>query len=1503
MIFGAEAGSDLASHLAFRALWRKHVGDLPPELAELLPALTEDSFPGLLANVIAGRIANRLDLGGINFTVDAACAASLAAVSLGVKELNSGSSDLVLCGGADLHNDIIDFLMFSTVHALSPSGQCRTFAEDADGIVLGEGVAAVVLKRLEDAERDGDRIYAVIKGVGSSSDGRSLGLTAPRREGQLRALERAYEQAGISPAEVGLVEAHGTGTVVGDRTELETLDDVFVRAGAGTQQCALGSVKSQIGHTKCAAGLAGLIKATLALERGALPPTSNMAHPNPGWKDGRSPFTLSDRARPWLTENRVAGVSAFGFGGTNFHIALQSHAPANGVASGHDLWPSELFLFRGADRAAASARIEIVAGLLDHGPWRLRDLARSASAGDAPVQVAIVASDLDDLATKLQAAREGTAADGVYLRDATADEAPTVAFLFPGQGSQRVGMLGDLFVAFPSLRRLLGLRAGLADAMLPPTAWTPEARAAQQAALTDTRVAQPALGVAGLALASLLRELGVEPAMTAGHSYGELVALAAAGAFGEDALLSLSDARAAAMVHAVEANDGGDPGAMAAVSAGHADVAEAIAGLDGLVIANDNAPDQVVVSGTSAAVAEALTRFRDAAMSARQLPVACAFHSPLVTAAADHFAATLAELEPAAPQLPVYANESASAYPTAPDGIRALLIAQIGSPVRFVEEIEAMYEAGAHVFVEAGPGRVLTGLVGRILGERPHVAVACDEPGEHGVTRLLHTLGRLAAAGVPVDVEPLFAARDAEAFDLTAPPDRTPSPTTWLIDGHRALPLHGEVPAHALKLTDGPVVRSLLPGAVQGAVPGADRESVVLEYLQSVRELVATQREVLLGYLGAGAPAGMELPPVAVTPAPAPSSPTAASVAAAAAAAAGNGAPPASVLETLLQIVSERTGYPPDMLGLDLDLEADLSIDSIKRVEILGALDERLGGVGRDEVPEELVAVKTLRGILEVIERSAGEPSAPVADEHAAPSPGIPAEALGAEDAQPVNGKIDRYVLRLEPVGPAEGELSIDGTRIAVVPDGLGVADRLAGRLEALGATVELIGDGGDWSAVQCLVDLSLLEPAVGPEDMGSVFARVRDAVVGGTGTILVATALGGAFGHGRPEGEPPPATGGAAGLLRSLTKERDSLRVKAVDLDPKRDPDELCAAVIEELLTTDEVHEVGYENGTRHVLRVVPMERNGSGALRPLDAQSVVVVTGGARGIAARVTESLAARFGCRLELLGRTPLTEEIDDSELAEARDAVSIRKVLVARGQSVSEIEPACARILAVREIRSTLVAVQATGAQVDYHQVDVTDDEAFGSLIDELYERHGRIDGVIHGAGLIEDRLIADKTDASFERVFATKVSAANTLARKLRPDVRFVVFFSSVSGVFGNRGQSDYAAANDFLDKLAVALNDRLEGRVFSIDWGPWGGGGMVSPELAAEYAKRGIGLIEPEEGSVSFLDELLYGAKDEPQVILLRATRPRSHEFDGCRHRRDGVHLPRSPRPRDLLA
>jgi acyl transferase domain-containing protein len=262
-----------------------------------LPEWTEDSFPGVLVNVAAGRVANRFNFGGTNFAIDAACGSSLAALHAGVRELEMGTSDTVVVMAADTVQNPVTYVAFSKTHAFSPRSRCSTFDEAADGIVISEGVAVVILKRLADAEPDGDKIYAVIKGVGASSDGKDKGLTAPRPEGQLRALRRAYAKAGISPLRVGLVEAHGTGTAVGDATEVASLGRVFRDAGAALQSCVVGSVKSMIGHTKCAAGLAGLINAALALHHKTLPPLL-IDRPSSKADFEHSPLALNTEARP-----------------------------------------------------------------------------------------------------------------------------------------------------------------------------------------------------------------------------------------------------------------------------------------------------------------------------------------------------------------------------------------------------------------------------------------------------------------------------------------------------------------------------------------------------------------------------------------------------------------------------------------------------------------------------------------------------------------------------------------------------------------------------------------------------------------------------------------------------------------------------------------------------------------------------------------------------------------------------------------------------------------------------------------------------------------------------------------------------------------------------------------------------------------------------------------------------------------------------------------------------
>ena len=1748
VILGAGGGADLGGRYGFRSMLPYFLHSttngsgerarIVQELSELLPEWTEDSFAGILTNVAAGRVANRFDLGGRNFTVDAACAASLAAIDLAVKELEEGASEMVIVGGADTMQNPFAYLCFSKTHALSPRGRCHTFDDSSDGISISEGVGAIILKRLCDAERDGDRIYAVIKGVGGSSDGKDKGLTAPRPEGQMRALQRAYAKAGVSPATVELIEAHGTGTAVGDQAEVASLVRVFSEAGAARQSCGIGSVKSMIGHTKCTAGVASMIKIALALHHKVLPPTINVEKPNTRVNFPETPFYVNTEARPWIKRDddipRRAGVSAFGFGGTNFHAVLEEYTgdyQSDASTRASDRWPSELLLWRAHSRQALVEMIEplekalapiTVKAELSHLAYTVHALYTQQPPQEGPqLCLAIAATSVQDLREKLARARQALRnapgqpivdPRGIYFTEQPMAREGKVAFLFPGQGSQQPNMLKDLVLQFPELRTSIEsanhalqgiLERSLSSYIFPPPTFTEQEAGAAKDALTDTRIAQPALGAMEGGLFHLLSALGVQPDFVAGHSYGEYVALYAAGVLPHEDFMRLSEARGRFIVEGA----GEEPGAMAAVECDAATVQGFIAEIEGVDIANLNSPNQTVISGARAAVDAAVEKISAHGRKTRPIPVACAFHSLIMGPAQKPLAQFLAAMKLSTPRIPVFSNTTAGPYPKTPKAIAKQLVDHLVRPVQFLAQVEALYAAGTRVFVEVGPGAVLTNRLGEILVDRPHLRVASDQPGRSSLVQLHHLLGQLAVHGVPVRLDPLFKGREVTKVDLKALTTATDggmrSPITWVVNGTRAQPLaeaasakaeaaskpaslltdsqpHVSVtdaqpkrtgprrivgssapvaaaekaemvatPPHAVSphegqkgtpLTDGQG-RAVTPAAVHTApqaappvspapmdgqmpppgqplLPG-DVVQVMSGFQDLMRRFLDTQKSVMQTFLqgyadgavpGAEPQPGLSHPHIhgaAAMPLPSVQPPQAAVSEAApiitlppvpGRSAPHNGTPrPQAVISEavleeqkpaielavraesahpslvphigasspelpaipdreeltarLIAIVSERTGYPPEMLDLDLDLEADLGIDSIKRIEILGNYQKSFDFTADDDIAvimEELAKIKTLRGVAEwvdtrlraVIAGQAGAVEVPVqSTEHVdaeawRESPPLMLPEAAAELEAFIAGKAEDVIQRCTltsveqplPEG-SDAKALAPGRAIVLTDDERGIAQGLASALQERGHASALVRMGeclenpepgqyrADLTSQDAVLELlDLIRQRQGPigaivhllplrdnsdfepADSGGVYDRIqrevkslfnltreasqdlKEAAQQGGACVIAVTGMGGTFGSVRSPDEPSffPGHGGVAGLLKTVAREWPTVRAKVIDIAPQEPPTHLTTKVLREMLAGDGEVEVGYAGSRRVVLRptVNPLDRGRLPAFE-IGASSVILITGGARGITAEVARELSARYHPTLLLIGRTPLPapeESLGTTELHTPRELkAALMEQMRARGQAVapSKVETAYNLLLREREIRDNLHAMQSAGATVRYFEVDVCDEPAFASLIEAIYRDHGRIDGVIHGAGIIEDKLIEDKTPDSFDRVFDTKVRSALLLSRKLRLDeLSFLVFFSSISGRFGNRGQCDYAAANEVLNKLALHLDRHCPGRVISLNWGPWESG-MVSPELQRQFAQHGVVIVPRSVGRQKMDEELRWGRKGQVEVLV----------------------------------
>ncbi|MBY9000496.1 MAG: SDR family NAD(P)-dependent oxidoreductase, partial [Candidatus Heimdallarchaeota archaeon] len=665
---------------------QEFIQKLTESYAHKYPAVTEDSMPGELSNVIAGRIANVFNLTGKSMITDAACASSIAALDTAINSLKTKEYDIALVGGADRSMDASTYVKFSKIGALSATGS-RPFDTTADGFVMGEGAGFIVIKRLEDAIRDGDRIYATIPSIGSSSDGKGKGITAPNPEGQKQAITMALERAELSVDDVQYIEAHGTSTIVGDAVELKVLEEVFKNRNL-ERKLAVGSIKSQIGHLKSAAGIASIIKTALSLHNHILPPSINVVTLNTkiNWKD--IPVQINTEVEEWKVKNnevRRAGISAFGFGGTNYHSIIE-----------------------------------------EYDKDKIRYLSKTPIKEVDYVQSSKIVGQIEQ-ANEHQ-----------------------ICFMYTGQGSQYVGMMEALCNSSEIIAETIEeaekiwehyYSINLKEIIFGSPGLTEEANNQR---LTNTKFTQPALYVVEIALTKYLAEQGIKPDFVAGHSLGEYSALVASGVLTFKDGLKAVIARGKAMCTAGSNTEG----SMAAVLATKHKVKDIVDRVKNhyVTIANINSLSQIVISGEDKGIDEVIELAKEEGITAMKLRVSTAFHSKIVENVEKELSKVLASLEYSQPSIPVFSNVTGNKYPADPDKIQQLLLDQICSSVQWVDEIKEIYKAGARIFVEVGPKRALQSFVKDILKDRKDIQVYTTlNPKEDELEKISKTIQNLAS--------------------------------------------------------------------------------------------------------------------------------------------------------------------------------------------------------------------------------------------------------------------------------------------------------------------------------------------------------------------------------------------------------------------------------------------------------------------------------------------------------------------------------------------------------------------------------------------------------------------------------------------------------------------------------------------------------------------------------------------------------------------------------------
>ncbi|MCI8963278.1 MAG: acyltransferase domain-containing protein [Eubacterium sp.] len=1012
----------------------------------------ESSNPGYLANVVSGRIANRFNLRGTTCSVDAACASSLAAVKFACQELLMGDCDIMLAGGISMDLSNVTFVSFCKTPALSPSDQIRPFDENADGMLLGDGAGVIVLKRLSKAQADGDRIYGLIEGIGSSSDGKEKSIFSPSKRGQMMAVTNALIRAEVSAAQIGMVEAHGTGTSVGDICEAETMCGIYENTDQEKRSVVMGGCKGQTGHMRLAAGIASLIRATLSIYHKQFVPSVGCETLNKILE--KSIFYVCKKPLPWIVNNkrpeRYAAVSSFGFGGTNYNVILKEYEEDYNEPYRYTEVPQGIMLCAENKEQLKEELKEFIQEMkntpekLFDRQYTYRTIEDNFSRVGFAVETSEEAIHKAEVALKMMNSsdKNNWSFQGIMYADKAIAKEVKVIALFSGQGSQYCNMLSDVAGAYPELRKSLTLvdNALLSKNKTPISdivyakAWTEEEKKAAENLLVETQYTQPALAAMEAGLYKIMKHRGLNVDRVMGHSFGELVALYASGAYDEATLMNLAVARGQCMAMS---GVGVEKTGMTAVKDSYENVKKLIKFTENVYIANQNSPEQTIVAGSIAALEKVEKAAHEGNIQVKRLKVSNAFHTPYMKKASTMFREELDNVEFGELQLPVTSNFTAKNY----SGIKSIkpnLVKQLVNPVRFEESIKSAYQSGHKIFVEIGPGRTLKGIVDKCLSDKEDVITLFVDSKEKSILQLETAMVHLAILGMSIQSDIYSKKMDSE-INIKKTKNTYTIPTTFFLLEetkkkryeaiHKKMDCSWEMSAKNLQTKE---QSNCFNNLVQSNIKERDGENmnkydalyeiqkinsnVIGEYVklqneqfEGIKSLMKndtikgkSDKELLLQYVNCFQENSLNAlrayfgvsdllegddnqyldegkvievaEPVRDNNEPEQRIDVKKEVAV---------TPKAVVIEVseeeirddIIASIADVTGYPADMLETDMVLEGDLGIDSIKRLELFSIINEQMGNIFGQEDMVTLASVQTIQECIELVKQIKEDPN------------------------------------------------------------------------------------------------------------------------------------------------------------------------------------------------------------------------------------------------------------------------------------------------------------------------------------------------------------------------------------------------------------------------------------------------------------------------------------------------------------------------------------------------